>query len=308
MKLYFAPLEGVTTFTYRNTHNQMFGGCDAYFAPFITPSDIEKVSMKNLRDILPERNSEINLKIQVLTSRSDSFFKFARKVGELGYREININLGCPSGTVIKKGRGSGFLRDTEGLDRFLDEIFSQTDLTVSVKTRIGFESGTEMEELLKIYNKYPISLLTVHPRTRKDYYSGEPDYEVFKEVYNESVNPVCFNGNVFSVEDYNEISNKFPELDGVMLGRGAIKNPAIFREIRGGEKLTTGELQEFSHLLMENYMEVLKSDYFTLNKLKEIWMYGMWNFPEEKKILKEIKKSTKLSDLERAIEKLPEIK
>ncbi|MBQ7974999.1 MAG: tRNA-dihydrouridine synthase family protein [Clostridia bacterium] len=307
MKLYFAPLEGVTTFTYRNTHNQMFGGCDAYFAPFITPSDIEKVSMKNLRDILPERNSEINLKIQVLTSRSDSFFKFVRKVGELGYREININLGCPSGTVIKKGRGSGFLRDTEGLDRFLDEIFSQTDLTVSVKTRIGFESGTEMEELLKIYNKYPISLLTVHPRTRKDYYSGEPDYDVFKEVYNESVNPVCFNGNVFSGEDYNQICSKFPELDGVMLGRGAIKNPAIFREIRGGEKLTTGELQEFSHLLMENYMEVLKSDYFTLNKLKEIWMYGMWNFPEEKKILKEIKKSTKLSDLERAIEKLPEI-
>ena len=202
---------------------------------------------------------------------------------------------------------SVFLRDTEGLDRFLDEIFSQTDLTVSVKTRIGFESGTEMEELLKIYNKYPISLLTVHPRTRKDYYSGEPDYDVFKEVYNESVNPVCFNGNVFSGEDYNQICSKFPELDGVMLGRGAIKNPAIFREIRGGEKLTTGELQEFSHLLMENYMEVLKSDYFTLNKLKEIWMYGMWNFPEEKKILKEIKKSTKLSDLERAIEKLPEI-
>lgn len=305
MNLYFAPLEGVTTYTYRNTHNQMFGGCDAYFAPFITPSDIEKISMKNLRDILPEKNGNVNLKIQVLTSKSQSFFKFAEKVKGLGYDEININLGCPSGTVVKKGRGSGFLKHREELDAFLYEIFSRTDFKVSVKSRIGFEDGSEMDELLKVYNKYPISLLTVHPRTRIAYYSGEPDYEVFDKVYENSENPVCFNGNVFSGEDYKNIALKYPNLNDVMIGRGAIMNPAIFREINGGEKITTEELIEFSHLLIGNYMAVLKSDYFTLNKLKELWMYGMWNFPDEKKILKEIKKSTKVSDLVRAIEKLP---
>lgn len=307
MNLYFAPLEGVTTYIYRNAHNQMFGGCDSYFAPFITPSDIEKISMKNLRDILPEKNSDVNLKIQVLTSKSESFFKFAEKVRPLGYDEININLGCPSGTVVKKGRGSGFLKHREELDRFLYEIFSKTDFKVSVKTRIGFESGSEMDELLEIYNKYPISLLTVHPRTRAAYYSGEPDYEVFDKVYENSKNPVCFNGNVFSAKNYKDITVKYPDLDSVMIGRGAIMNPAIFREINGGPEITTEELLEFSHLLIGNYMEVLKSDYFTLNKLKELWMYGMWNFPDEKKILKEIKKSTKVSDLIRAIEKLPDI-
>lgn len=305
MNLYFAPLEGVTTYVYRNTHNEMFGCADAYFAPFITPSDIEKISMKNLRDVLPEKNSELILKIQVLTSKSQSFFKFAEKVKSLGYDEININLGCPSGTVVKKGRGSGFLKDMQGLDKFLYEIFESTDINVSVKTRIGFDFGSEMDELLKIYNQYPISLLTVHPRTRAAYYSGEPDYEVFDMVYENSKNPLCFNGNVFTADDFHRIAEKYPELEGIMIGRGAIMNPALFREIKGGEKLTTEELTEFTHMLVQNYMEVLKSDYFTLNKLKEVWIYGMWNYPEEKKILKEIKKSTKVSDLVRAVEKLP---
>lgn len=307
MKLYFAPLEGITTFTYRNTHAEMFGECDGYFAPFITPSDIEKVSIKNLRDILPQRNIGVDLKIQVLTARADSFLKFENKVKELGYDEININLGCPSGTVVKKGRGSGFLRDPQGLDRFLYEVFSKTNVTVSVKTRTGYESGAEMDGLMEIYNKYPVSLLTVHPRARKDFYNGEPDHDVFARAYKKSKNKICYNGNIFSGDDYEAVASKYPELDSVMLGRGAVKNPAIFREIRGGAKLTTDELVEFSERLICNYNEVLKSDYFTLNKLKEIWMYSMWNYPDEKKVLKAIKKAAKLSDFVSALRCLPKI-
>ncbi len=301
MNLYFAPLEGITTYTYRNTHAEMFGGCDAYFAPFITPSDIERVSIRSFRDLMPDKNVGVELKAQVLTSQAESFLKFADKAKEIGFREININLGCPSGTVVKKGRGSGFLRDPEGLDKFFYEVFSKTDVTVSVKTRIGFDSGDEMERLMEIYNKYPISLLTIHPRARMDFYGGMPDMKVFDMAYNMSKNKVCYNGNVFTKEEYEDIIQKYPNLGGVMFGRGAVKNPAIFREIRGGKKLSIEELKEFTERLIKNYNGVLKSDYFTLGKLKEIWMYIMWDYPEEKKVLKAIKKSSKLSDLTGAI-------
>ncbi len=307
MKLYFAPLEGITTCTYRNTHAGMFDGCDEYYAPFINPSDQERVSRKGLRDILPERNSDVSLKIQVLTNKAESFLKFEDKVRELGYDEININIGCPAATVVRKGRGSGFLRDPVSMYRFFSEIFEKSSMRISVKTRIGYDSGDEMEDLMRIYNKYPMSLLIIHPRAREDFYNGEPNYEVFSASYATSTNKLCYNGNVFTEEDYRRITTQFPDLDSVMLGRGAIRNPALFREIRGGAPLTTAELVEFSERLAANYNEVLTSETFTLHKLKEIWVYMMQNFPEEKKIAKTIKKANTLTDFMAAIHRLPEL-
>ena len=307
MDLYFAPLEGITTHIYRNAHAEIFGGCDAYYAPFITPSDNEKRNTKGIRDILPEKNSGITLKAQVLTNDAPSFLKFAEKIKAVGFDETNINLGCPSSTVVGKGRGAGFLRDTEGIDRFLYDIFSADSIKISVKTRIGFGSGEEMDELMRIYNKYPLTLLIIHPRTRADFYNCEPDMKAFEKAYGASKNKVCYNGDIFSVEDYEKITNAFFNLKSVMIGRGAIKNPALFREIKGGKGLETGELIEFTERLKADYIEVLRSEIFTLNKLKEIWMYIMRNFPEEKKILKAIKKANKLIDFEKAINCLPDL-
>ena len=309
MHLYFAPLEGITKFIYRNVHHEMFGGCDAYFAPFITPSDNEKIGIKALRDVLPENNAEVPLKIQVQTNQAASFLKFEDKLKKagLGYDEVNINLGCPSGTVVKKGRGAGFLRDPDGLDRFLSEIFEKSSLKISVKTRTGFSDSSEMERLTEIYNRYPITLVTVHPRTRNEFYNGVPDKNVFRKVYETSQNPLCYNGNIFTVEEYRKIAEEFPKLDGVMLGRGAIANPAIFREIKGGAKLATHELLAFTEKLTEAYLQELKSEVYTLQKLKEVWMYMMWNYPEEKKIIKQVKKSKKISEFHHAIMCLPEI-
>lgn len=307
MKLYFAPLEGITTYTYRNTHKEMFGECDAYYAPFINPSENEKISMKNLRDIMPEKNGGTSIRVQVLTNNAVSFLKFEDKVRELGYDEININLGCPSGTVVHKGRGAGFLADVDALDRFLDEIFSKSKSKISVKTRSGLLSGDEMDGLMQVYNKYPMSHLIVHPRARKDFYNGTPSKAVFERAYEVSSNKICYNGDILSVEDYNAICGEFPNLDGVMIGRGAIANPAIFREIKGGRRLTTAELIEFSERLIEKYLVVLGSETYTLQKLKEIWMYVMWNFPEEKKLLKAVKKANGLSDFRAAIKCLPNL-
>ncbi len=307
MKVYFAPLEGITTYTYRNAHAEMFGMCDEYFAPFITPTENEKIGKRNIRDILPENNKIKNLRVQVLSNNANAFVEFSQKVMELGYDEINLNVGCPSGTVVKKGRGAGFLKEAEKLDSFFDSIFSKTDIKLSVKTRTGFYSHEEFDELLKVYNKYPVTELIIHPRVREDFYNNYPHMQTFEKAYTNSKNPLIYNGDIFSPEQYKKIADEYEKLDGIMLGRGAIKNPAIFREIRGGERLKTSELIEFTKLLEERYLKVLGSEIYTLHKLKEIWLYIMWNFPEEKKILKAVKKSNKLSELNVAINYLPEI-
>lgn len=305
MNLYFAPLEGITTCIYRNTHAEVFGGCNAYYAPFITPSDNEKVSKKGLKDVLPEKNIGTNLKVQVLINHAPSFLKFVEKIKFAGYDEININLGCPSATVVKKGRGSGFLANPYELDKFLNDIFSECDIKVTIKTRIGYDSGEELARLMQIYNKYPIELLIVHPRARADFYKGTADKEAFKYAYETSKNKLCYNGDIYTKSDYDLIADRFPDSDGVMIGRGAIKNPAIFREIRGGAQLSTEELIRFSDALAQRYFESLRSETFTLHKLKEIWVYIMQNFPEEKKIAKAINKAGKLSQFMVAINSLP---
>lgn len=307
MKLYFAPMEGITTYTYRNTHAQFFGGCDMYYAPFIVPSDKERVSRKCLRDILPEHNKGIPLRVQVLTTQADSFVKFEEKIKELGYSEVNLNLGCPAARVVQKGRGSGALKDKEKLEAFLLETFEKTNFKVEIKTRIGFADKDEADALLEIYNKLSMERLIVHPRTKLDYYGGVPHDDVFERFYENFKNKLCYNGNVFTLADYKRIEARFPEIEGVMLGRGAIANPALFREIRGGEKITTQELVGFSEKLIENYYAVLQSEIFTLQKLKEIWVYVLWNFPEETKIAKAIRKSNNLEEFKTAIRKLPEL-
>lgn len=308
MQLLFAPMEGITTYTYRKTHASFFGGCDMYYAPFIVPSDKERVSRKCLRDILPEHNDNLPLCVQVLTTRADSFLKFEEKIRALGYNEVNINLGCPAARVVQKGRGSGALKDKVALEAFLLETFDKTNIDVEIKTRIGFADKNEASALLDIYNKLPMKRLIVHPRTKLDYYGGVPRDDVFAQFYADSKNKLCYNGNIFSVADYARITAQFPDMDSVMLGRGAIANPALFREIRGGARITTEELVAFSEQLIENYYAVLQSEIFTLQKLKEIWVYVLWNFPEEAKIAKMIKKSGNLEEFKAAIRKLPQVR
>lgn len=307
MKLLFAPLEGITNYVYRNTHKEMFGFCDEYYSPFITPSEDDKVNRKGLNDIIPENNPHMVIKPQVLTNSAEAFLKFTEKIKAVGYDEVNLNFGCPSQTVVKKGKGSGFLKEPDKVDKFLNDVFEVHPMKISVKTRTGFLHGSEMESLMDIYNKYPLEMLIIHPRTRSDFYNGVPDLEVFKKAFYKSKNTVCYNGNIDTVDDYERICSVFGELDYVMLGRGAIRNPALFREIRGGEAVTTEEIIAFSKKLAENYQSTLRSETFTLNKLKEVWMYMIQSYPEEKKIFKAIRKANKLIDFINAIECLPEI-
>ena len=301
MTLSFAPLEGITSYVYRNTHAEYFGGCDKYYTPFISPSDNTKIGRKGFRDMLPENNCVVKPIVQTLTNNSDSFIKFAQKVKEYGYDEINLNLGCPSATVVNKKRGSGLLREKELLKNFLDEIFEKSQIDISIKTRIGFYSPDEFDEILELYNNYPIKELIVHPRCREDFYKGEINHEAFRTAYDKSHASVCYNGNIFTVDDYIQIKEKYPRLNHIMLGRGAVANPALMREIKGGKRITTAEMVEFTHILADKYNAILSSDHFTMHKLKEIWLFMMWNFPDEEKVLKTVRRTEKLSELLHAI-------
>lgn len=297
---YLAPLEGITTFVYRNIYREMFGGMDKYFTPFIVPTSNHNFKSRAKRDILPENNEGTPLVPQILTNRADDFLYTARCLQEYGYKEINLNLGCPSGTVVSKGRGSGFLAYPEELDRFLDGIYGKTDALLSIKTRLGKESPEEFLEIMKIYNKYPIYELTIHPRVQKDFYKNKPDWDMFERALEISRNPVCYNGDINTCEDYERFKERFPTVNHIMIGRGIIADPGLVQQIRSGKKLSEAECLAFMQKLCEAYSDIMP-DGPTLCKMKEIWSYICRNHSDGKKLWKKIKKTRKLSEYKNVI-------
>ena len=238
MRFYLAPMEGITGYIYRNAYEKFFHNIDKYFTPFIVPNKSRSLKTKELRDILPENNEGMNIVPQILTNDFEGFIVTARKLQQLGYNEVNLNLGCPAGTVVSKNRGSGFLALREELDKFLEEIYKIEDMKISIKTRIGKDTPEEFYKLIEIYNKYPLEELIIHPRTRQDFYGNKPNLEIFKDALSLSKSPVCYNGDIFIVEDYNKLVNSFPEVDKVMLGRGVLANPGLIGDIKGNDFIT----------------------------------------------------------------------
>lgn len=225
-------------------------------------------------------------------------------LSEYGYQEVNLNLGCPSKTVVTKGCGAGFLDRPEELERFLDEIFAKCNIQISVKTRLGMDDASGFPELMKLYNKFPMKELIIHPRVQKDFYKNTPNLEMFAEAFAMSTNPVCYNGDIFCVEDYQRVCERFPELDAVMSGRGTLTNPALAREIRGGQALTKAELRKFHDLVYHTYRAEVSGDRNVLFKMKELWFYMGPLFANNKKYMKKIKKSEKCAVYESAVAEL----
>lgn len=301
MKYYLAPMEGITGHIYRNAHKKFFNNIDKYFTPFIVPTSSKSFKTKELRDVLPENNIDMNIVPQILTNDAEGFIHTATKLQQLGYNEINLNLGCPSGTVVSKGRGSGFLAKKEELDIFLDNIFKKDDIEISIKTRIGKDSPEEFYDLIKIYNKYPIKELIIHPRTQKDFYGNKPNLDIFKTATELSTNPICYNGDIFTVNDYKMITEAFPKLDKVMLGRGLLANPGLINEIHSDIALDKKLLKEFHDEVLSNHIEVFKDENIALYRMKELWGYMIYIFSNNKKYAKKIKKSQKLTDYNEAV-------
>lgn len=305
MNYYFAPMEGVTGYVYRNAHHAIFPGIDKYFTPFVSPNQNRCFTPREKRDILPENNRGICVVPQILTNRSDYFLRTMKELAAFGYQEVNLNLGCPSGTVVSKGKGAGFLEDADKLDAFFDEVFQKADLEkmkISVKTRIGIEDAEEFEDLQKVFQRYPFAEVIVHPRVRSDFYKNQLDRQVFGAFLKESVNPVCYNGDIFTVSDAAELKAEFPELESIMCGRGLLSNPALVRELQGGETLKKEELHRFHDTLYESYRTLFAPDELSvLFKMKELWGYFITAFQGAERDVKKIKKAQHFAEYEAAV-------
>lgn len=309
MNFYFAPLEGVTGYTYRNAFSELFGGPDKYYAPFVSPSCNDRLRGKEIRDLLPENNNpEIYLIPQILTNNAEYFIKTVKQLMELGYtKEININIGCPSGTVVSKKKGAGFLTETEKMDKFFEEIFTWNErfgndkTEISVKTRIGMHEASEFEDIMSVYNRYPISELIIHPRTRVELYKGIPNMEAFDYAVKISKIPLCYNGDIRNVRDYRKISERY-DINSVMIGRGLIANPNLINEIQGGNPITKEQIREYHDKLYSEFEAIMKADKHLLFKMKEFWNYVSWNFEDEHKCAKLVRKAQNLYKYKQAVE------
>ena len=303
MKYYLAPMEGITGYVYRNAYNKYFHNIDKYFTPFIIPNKSRKLKTRELRDVLPENNKDINVIPQILTNNAEHFISTTRRLQEFGYNEVNLNLGCPSRTVVSRFKGSGFLAKREELDIFLDEIYKMDHIKISIKTRIGKENPEEFYELLKIYNKYPISELIIHPRTQRDYYNNKPNLKVFSDAIDISNSSICYNGNIFTQDDYYNIYNELKDLNKVMLGRGIISNPALMDNIKGDKKpINKQKLKDFHDEIVNEYLEMFHNEVNVLFKMKELWGYMIYLFSNNTKYGKKIRKSKNLSEYKDVVE------
>lgn len=304
MRYYMAPLEGITGYIMRSTYHQYFEPADKYFIPFISPTYTRKFGSKEVNDILPEHNQGMYAIPQIMTNKAEDFLWAAEWLGEYGYDEVNLNLGCPSKTVVTKHKGSGFLTQIEELDRFFDEVFSKTTVKVSVKTRLGRFEPEEFEELLEIYNRYPIHEVIVHPRVQQEFYKGTPHKEMFAHAYEESVNPLCYNGDIFTKADEERLVEVFPKLEQIMLGRGILRNPALIGVLRTGKLPEKECIRAYHDELYARYKEVLFGEKTVLYKMKEFWFYLEHSFEDNKKYVKQIKKAERLSAYEDAVDRL----
>ena len=308
MQFYLAPMEGLTGYVYRNAYHKYFPAADRYFTPFITN---KKMSSRERNDILPEHNEGMTVIPQILTNQAEDFLSLTKELREYGYDTVNLNLGCPSGTVVAKRRGSGLLAWPNTLDAFLDEIFSSCDCRISIKTRLGTTDTDEWEDLLTVYDKYPLEELIIHPRIQKDFYKYTPRMECYRTAYETSHCSLCYNGDIFSPDDFQNLCREFPDTEKVMLGRGVLQNPWLIGMLRsadpaGGEASAPDKelLHAFCEDLCAGYARVISGDKNVLFKLKALWIYLGMSFTNPQKYLKKIKKANRLAEYEEAVDAL----
>ena len=303
MKIYFAPLEGITGYLFRNAYNGIYGHIDKFFAPFISPSEKCPLTPRERKDVTPENNGGMNLIPQLLTCRSEHFIEAAKELHAMGYTEINLNLGCPSGTVCAKGKGAGFLPETLELQRFLDDIYTYSEsdgMKISIKTRLGYYDPDEFYDLVDIFNGFPVSELIVHPRIRSDFYKGEPRREYYAYALEHSRSPLVYNGNVFNINDYENLSGCFGiKPDTIMLGRGLISDPSLADKLRGITSTTDfAKFRRLHDTVYHGYQEVMSPDINVLYKMRELWSYWQVIFDGSERDIKRLMKAKKYAEYE----------
>lgn len=301
-RLYAAPMEGVTGVIYRQVHHRLYPGVDKYFIPFISPTEHLTFSSREQREMDPAENAGVPVVPQILTKNAESFVRMTELLRDNGYTEVNLNLGCPSGTVTAKGKGSGMLRDPDTMRAFLDEVYARSPLPVSIKTRIGYASPDEWPRLYEIYKQYPVSEMIVHMRTREMQYRGEPFIGLSADLIKDHVWPFVYNGDLFTAEDCRNYLEAYPA-DGLMLGRGLIANPALVRELQGGRPLSKEDIVSFRKELIGEYL-VRWPDHAVLGRMHEMDTYFAALFLETEKPRRQMRKARNMAEYEEAAKRL----
>lgn len=299
----FAPLDGITKAVYRRVWARRFGAADRLFIPYFSPTKEHIVTKRERVEILPENQpSGVELVPQVMTNTARELLWAAEVVRDLGYGELNLNAGCPSGTITAKGKGAGLLARTDTLQAMLDGACDKLCLPLSVKARIGFDSPDEFPALLDLFNRYPLKTLILHVRVRKDKYAGPLRYDAFADALRDSVNPVEYNGDLRTVAEVDAFAARFPDARAVMIGRGAIADPALFRKLKGGPPASRDELRAFAAELFEAYTRFYDGQTgHAAQRMREVWFYLIHLFDDNRRLNKAMRRFRTASEF-RAVE------
>ena len=293
MNYYVAPMEGLTDRVWRQAHQKWFGWAGApakYYAPFLSPPENRVLIKKKMAELAPEANPGAPVVPQLLAKDGALAAWMVGQLRQLGYTEVNLNFGCPSGTVTAKGKGSGMLRDLDKLDAFLAALFAEAEGPLTVKTRLGVEKPEEFAAVLDVYNRYPIAELTIHPRVMRQQYRGIADREAFAKALPECRMPVCYNGDLTTVEQLRALEADFPTVQSLMVGRGIIADPALFRQALGGPAATKEELRGYLDDLYHGYTALFGSAGCAISRMKGHWFYLIHRFEGSERLEKQLRK------------------
>lgn len=288
MDVRFAPMEGVTDAVFRRVHHQCFGGVSRYYIPFLSPTQHHVFTPHDFRAVSAEANRGVPVVPQLLAKDAEHFLWAARELEQMGHTEVNLNIGCPSGTVTAKGKGAGMLREPDALKALLDGIFTDCPLPVSIKTRIGFASTEEWPALLELLSQYPMHELIIHPRTRAEFYKEEIHPETFALAVPKGL-PLVYNGDLFDRPACEALQAQYPGMP-MMAGRGLLANPALARELNGGAGLTIAELREFHDRLYEEYRRCFTAEQAHC-RIRVVMKYVSCSFDDAAKARKALCKS-----------------
>lgn len=287
----FAPLDGITKAVYRRVWSRYFGGADRLFIPYFSPAKEHLLTSRERVELLPENNPHCVLVPQVMACRAEDLLWAAETVRDMGYTELNLNAGCPSGTVTAKGKGAGLLARPDALEAMLEGACGKLCLPLSVKARIGFASPDEFPRLLEIFNRYPLQSLILHPRIRKDKYSGTLHYDAFALALRESKNPVAYNGDLRTAGEIADFAARFPDAGAVMIGRGAVADPALFRKLKGGAAASREELRDFAAALFDAYTRFYDGQTgLAARRMREVWFYMIHLFDDTRRLNKDMRR------------------
>ena len=299
-----APMEGVTGDLFRQAQRLHFMPADRYYTPFLSPTSSRVLAQRELREVEPGHNAGIHVVPQLMGHDAEDFLWMARALRDLGYDEVNLNLGCPSGTVVTKKKGAGLLAERELLERMLDGIFDFCPVPISIKTRLGMKDAEEFPPILELFNRYPIKELIIHPRVQADQYKNHPNLDVFAWALEHSRASVCYNGDLFCAADIAAFRERFPTVERIMVGRGLAANPGLIAEAKTGEKPTAAQMAAFHETLYTLTKARIPDRRALLFRMKEAWHYFGCAFEGAEKPLRQIRRAQNLADYENAVRTL----